>query len=48
MAYNILVIDDDKELCSLIKQSILKEQINSDCCHSGTDGLALLKKTITS
>ncbi|WOO39026.1 response regulator transcription factor [Anaerocolumna sp. AGMB13020] len=44
MAYNILVIDDDKELCSLIKQSILKEQINSDCCYSGTDGLTLLKK----
>jgi two-component system, OmpR family, response regulator len=44
LAYNILVIDDDKELCSLIKQSILKEQINSDCCYSGTDGLALLKK----
>lgn len=44
MAYNILVIDDDKELCALIKQSVLKEQINSDCCYSGTDGLALLEK----
>lgn len=44
MTYNILVIDDDKELCALIKQSLLKEQINSDCCYSGTDGLALLEK----
>ena len=44
MAYNILVIDDDKELCTLIKQSVFKEQIYSDCCCSGTDGLALLEK----
>lgn len=44
MAYNILVIDDDKDLCVLIKQSVLKEQINSDFCYSGTEGLALLEK----
>lgn len=44
MAYTILVIDDDKELCALIQQSIGKERINADCCHSGTDGLALLEK----
>ena len=44
MTYNILVIDDDKELCSLIKQSVLKEQINSDCCYSGSDGLTQLLK----
>ncbi|MFT8352110.1 response regulator transcription factor [Clostridium saccharoperbutylacetonicum] len=44
MVYNILVIDDDKELCALIKQSVVKEQINADCCYSGTDGLALLEK----
>ncbi len=44
MAYNILVIDDDKELCALIKQSVLKEQIYADCCYCGTDGLTLLEK----
>lgn len=44
MAYTILLIDDDKELCALIKQSIMREQIHSDCCYSGTDGLALLEK----
>lgn len=44
MTYNILVIDDDKELCALIKQSVLKEQIDSDCCYTGADGLALLEK----
>ncbi len=44
MAHTILLIDDDKELCALMKQSIWKEHINSDCCYSGTDGLALLEK----
>ncbi|SHL02845.1 DNA-binding response regulator, OmpR family, contains REC and winged-helix (wHTH) domain [Anaerocolumna jejuensis DSM 15929] len=44
MDYNILVIDDDKELCALIKQSVVKEKINVDYCYSGTDGLALLEK----
>lgn len=44
MTYNVLIIDDDKELCALIKQSISKEQINSDYCYSGKDGLALLEK----
>ena len=42
--YNILVIDDDKELCALIKQSVVKEKINADYSYSGTDGLALLEK----
>ena len=44
MDYNILVIDDDKELCALIKQSVVKEKINADYSYSGTDGLALLEK----
>lgn len=44
MTHTILLIDDDKELCALMKQSIWKEHINSDCCYSGTDGLALLEK----
>lgn len=44
MTYNVLIIDDDKELCALIQQSISKEQINSDYCYSGKDGLALLEK----
>lgn len=44
MNYNILIIDDDKELCILIKESILKEKINADYCYSGTDGLAMLEK----
>lgn len=39
----ILVIDDDRELCALIKQSVLSENIEADCCHSGKEGLAKLK-----
>ncbi|MFT3984377.1 MAG: response regulator transcription factor [Lachnospiraceae bacterium] len=42
--YKMLVIDDDRELCALITQSVVKEKINADCCYSGTDGLTLLKE----
>ncbi|ADL05681.1 response regulator transcription factor [Lacrimispora saccharolytica] len=44
MSYKILVIDDDKELCALIKQSVAVESIDADHCYSGTDGLAMLQK----
>jgi len=40
----ILVIDDDKELCALIKKSILTENIEADCCNNGKDGLEKLRK----
>lgn len=40
----ILVIDDDKELCALIKRSVLVENIEADCCYSGLSGLEQLKK----
>ena len=42
--HQILVIDDDKELCALIKRSVLMENIRADCCHTGAAGLAQLKK----
>ncbi len=38
----ILIIDDDKELCALIQQSILMENIQADYCHSGKSGFAKL------
>lgn len=44
MGYRILVIDDDKELCALIKQSVTAENIDADHCYSGTDGLSMLEK----
>lgn len=39
----ILLIDDDKELCALIKKSVLKENIEVDCCYLGKEGLIKLK-----
>lgn len=40
----ILIIDDDRELCALIKQSILQESIEADCCYSGKSGLLFLTR----
>ncbi len=40
----ILIIDDDKELCTLIKQSVLQENIDADFCCSGKSGLLQLKE----
>jgi len=40
----ILIIDDDKELCALIKQSVLQESIEADYCYSGKYGLLQLKE----
>lgn len=45
MANRILIIDDDKELCTLIKQSVVTENIEADYCHLGTDGLEMLKRS---
>lgn len=40
----ILVIDDDRELCALICRSVLREEIEADCCYSGRTGLKKLKE----
>ena len=40
----ILIIDDDKELCMLIRRSILSENIEADYCNTGREGLARLKE----
>ena len=40
----VLVIDDDKELCALIKRSVLTENIEADCCNSGKEGLEKLRE----
>lgn len=41
---HILIIDDDKDLCLLIKRSILSENIEADFCNNGKEGLAKLKE----
>ncbi len=40
----ILVIDDDRELCALICRTVLREEIEADCCYSGRAGLEKLKE----
>lgn len=41
---HVLIIDDDKELCALIKRSVLPEAIEADCCDTGKEGLKKLKE----
>ena len=40
----VLIIDDDKELCALIKSSVLSENIEADFCNTGKEGLQKLKE----
>lgn len=40
----ILIIDDDRELCALIKRSVRMENIEADICHTGRAGLDALKE----
>ena len=40
----VLIIDDDKELCVLIKRSVLSEDIEADFCNTGKEGLRKLKE----
>ncbi len=39
MQHNILIIDDDIELCQLLKKCVEKENLTAEVAHSGTDGL---------
>lgn len=36
---NILIVDDDKEVCNLIKLILEKENINSEICFSGEEAI---------
>lgn len=40
----ILIIDDDRELCVLIKRSVLSENIEADFCSTGKAGLLKLRE----
>ena len=37
----ILIIDDDRELCALIKRSVQTENIAADFCNTGKEGLPM-------
>lgn len=39
----ILLIEDDEALCQVLQPTLQAAGFASDCCHSGADGLALLK-----
>lgn len=38
----VLIIDDDKELCALVKRCLLAEGMEADCCCSGAAGIKKL------
>ncbi len=40
----ILIIDDDRELCALLKRQLQLEEIQADCRHSGKEGIAALSE----
>ena len=40
----ILIIDDDRELCALIKRSVQTEHIEADFCNTGKEGLQKSKE----
>lgn len=40
----ILIIDDDRALCDLIKRAMKEEDIEADCCYSGRSALAMIRE----
>ena len=44
MRYNILIVDDDKDLCSLLKKLLEHEGLNADVCYNGIDALINITK----
>lgn len=43
MTNNILIIDDDKDLCELLRDSIWKEKIYADVYFNGFDGIKAME-----
>lgn len=44
MSNRILVIDDDSDLCELLRSSVQKEQVYTDVCFNGFDGIKAMQK----
>lgn len=42
--HNVLIIDDDRELCLLIKRSVLLEDIEADFCNTGKSRITKIKR----
>ena len=41
---SVLIIDDDKELCALMKKCVEQENLSAAVAHGGLEGLRLLKE----
>lgn len=41
---SVLIIDDDKELCALMKKCVEQENLSAVVAHGGLEGLRLLKE----
>lgn len=40
--HKILIVDDDKDLCALLKKAVTAEQIEADYCYTGKKAMELL------
>ena len=41
---SVLIIDDDKELCTLMKKCVEQENLSAVVAHGGLEGLRLLEE----
>lgn len=42
--HKILIVDDDKDLCSLLRKAIMAEQIETECCYTGKNAVEFLEQ----
>lgn len=42
---SVLIIDDDKKLCALMKKCVEQENLSAVVAHGGLEGLGYWKKT---
>ncbi len=42
--HRVLLIDDDRDLCALIRQCALADGMDVEPCHSGREGLEHLRR----
>lgn len=44
MPNRILIIDDDKDLCRLLQESLRQMDAEADVCYSGNVGISFMQK----
>jgi len=45
MPNRVLIIDDDKELCALMKKCVTQEGLEADIAYTGREGLLKIAET---